>query len=105
VLIAGEASRATMTRLRVVERHTDGFLIAERDLELRGPGELRGTRQSGLPDLTFGDLTADVGVIEQARDVAKRMLAASPALEAPWAAGLRAELRRRERAVGFRQTL
>ena len=105
VLIAGEASRATMTRLRVVERHTDGFLIAERDLELRGPGELRGTRQSGLPDLTFGDLAADVAVIEQARDVAKRMLAAAPTLDAPWAAGLRDALRRRERAVGLRETL
>lgn len=105
VLIAGEASRATMTRLRVVERHTDGFLIAERDLELRGPGELRGTRQSGLPDLTFGDLAADVAVIEQARDVAKRMLVAAPTLDAPWAAGLREALRQRERAVGLRETL
>jgi len=105
VLIAGEASRATMTRLRVVERLTDGFLIAERDLELRGPGELRGTRQSGLPDLSFGDLATDVRVIEQAREVAGRMLAASPTLEAPWASLLREELRRRERAVGLRQTL
>jgi len=105
VLVAGEASRSTMARLRVVERHTDGFLIAERDLELRGPGELRGTRQSGLPDLTFGDLAADVGVIEQAREVAQRMLTASPVLDAPWAAGLRAALRQREQAVGFRQTL
>jgi ATP-dependent DNA helicase RecG len=105
VLIAGEASRATMERLRVVERHSDGFLIAERDLELRGPGEVRGTRQSGLPDLTFGDLTSDLAIIEQARAVAKRMLSASPGLTAPWAQRLREVLRRREEAVGFRQTL
>jgi len=105
VLIAGEASRATMTRLRVVEKHDDGFLIAERDLELRGPGELRGTRQSGLPDLSFGDLAQDVRVIEQAREVAVRMLQASPALDAPWARRLREALRRRERAVGLRVTL
>jgi len=105
VLIAGEASRATMTRLRVVERHDDGFLIAERDLELRGPGELRGTRQSGLPDLSFGDLAQDVRVIEQAREVAVRMLRASPALDAPWARRLREALRRREHAVGLRVTL
>ncbi len=105
VLVAGEAGRATMTRLRVVERHTDGFLIAEEDLRLRGPGELRGTRQSGLPDLAFGDLTTDVKVIEEAREVAQRMLAASPKLDAPWAARLRAELQRRERAIGFRETL
>jgi ATP-dependent DNA helicase RecG len=105
VLVAGDASRATLERLRVVEKHTDGFLIAERDLALRGPGELRGVRQSGLPDLTFGDLAADVAVIESAREVALRMLAASPTLEAPWARRLRDELRQRERAVGFRETL
>jgi ATP-dependent DNA helicase RecG len=105
VLIAGETSRATLTRLRVVERHTDGFLIAERDLELRGPGELRGTRQSGVPDLTFGDLARDQQVIERAREVALRMLHASPTLDAPWAARLRAALQRRERAVGLRRTL
>jgi ATP-dependent DNA helicase RecG len=105
VLIAGEASRPTMERLRVVEKHSDGFLIAERDLELRGPGEVRGTRQSGLPDLTFGDLGSDVEIIERARSVAQRMLAASPALTAPWALRLREALRRREEAVGFRQTL
>jgi ATP-dependent DNA helicase RecG len=105
VLVAGEASRATMDRLRVVEKHSDGFLIAERDLEIRGPGELRGVRQSGLPDLSFGDLAHDVQVIETAREVAQRMLRASPALEAPWARRLRDELRARERAVGFRETL
>jgi ATP-dependent DNA helicase RecG len=105
VLVAGDASRTTMERLRVVETHTDGFLIAERDLELRGPGELRGVRQSGLPDLTFGDLAADGQVIERAREVAVRMLKASPALDAPWAQRLRDELRARERAIGFRETL
>ncbi|MDF1522448.1 MAG: ATP-dependent DNA helicase RecG, partial [Trueperaceae bacterium] len=105
VLVAGEAGRATLARLRVVEKHTDGFLIAEEDLRLRGPGELRGTRQSGLPDLSFGDLVADVAIIERAREVAQRMLAASPRLDAPWAARLRAELQRTERAIGFRETL
>jgi ATP-dependent DNA helicase RecG len=72
VLIAGEASRGTLERLRVVEKHTDGFLIAERDLELRGPGELRGVRQSGMPDLTCGDLQTDLAVIASARAVAVR---------------------------------
>jgi ATP-dependent DNA helicase RecG len=105
VLIAGDASRATMARLRVVERHADGFVIAEKDLELRGPGELRGTRQSGLPELRFGDLATDVAVIERAREVAQRILAADPGLEAPWAAPLRAVLVRQQRAAGYRETL
>ena len=64
------------------------------------PGELRGTRQSGLPDLQLGDLTQDVDLIEKARELAERMLEADPRLEAAWAERLRAELRRRTRAVG-----
>ncbi len=105
VLIAGDASRATMQRLKIVERHADGFVIAEQDLALRGPGELRGTRQSGLADLRFGDLAHDVATIERAREIATRMLAADPRLEAPWSAGIRRELRRQQRAAGFRETL
>jgi ATP-dependent DNA helicase RecG len=80
-------------------------VIAEKDLELRGPGELRGTRQSGLPDLVLGDLTQDVAIIERARDLAKRMLAADPRLEAAWATRLREELKRRSEAVGFREII
>lgn len=105
VLLMGEASRATQQRLQVVVRHTDGFLIAEEDLRLRGPGELMGTRQSGLPDLDYGDLASDVDLIERARAVAKRMLEASPRLDAVWARRLHAELLRRQHAVAFRQTL
>ena len=105
VLIAGDAGRETMKRLKVVAQHTDGFVIAEHDLELRGPGELRGTRQSGLPDLRFGDLARDLELIERAREVAQRMLAADPRLEAPWALRLRDALRRQQRAAGFRETL
>ncbi len=105
VLIAGDAGRETMKRLKVVAQHTDGFVIAEHDLALRGPGELRGTRQSGLPDLRFGDLAQDLELIERARELAQRILAADPRLEAAWAAGLREALRRQQRAAGFRETL
>lgn len=105
VLIAGDAGRETLRRLKVVAQESDGFVIAERDLELRGPGELRGTRQSGLPDLRFGDLAQDLATIERAREVAQRMLRADPRLEAPWAARLRAALQRQQRAAGFRETL
>ena len=105
VLIAGDAGRDTMRRLRVVVKHGDGFVIAEQDLELRGPGELRGTRQSGLPDLRFGDLAQDLELIERSREVAQRMLRADPRLEAPWAARLRSALQRQQRAAGFRETL
>lgn len=105
ILIAGDRSKKTQQRLGVIEKHSDGFVIAEKDLELRGPGELRGTRQSGMPDLVLGDLTQDTEIIEKSRDLAKRMLEADPKLEAAWAARLREELKRRSRAVAFREII
>lgn len=105
VLVAGDRSKRTQHRLEVIEKYNDGFIISEKDLELRGPGELRGTRQSGMPDLVLGDLTQDVDIIEKARDLAKRMLEADPKLEAAWAVRLRSELKRRSEAVGFREII
>ena len=60
---------------------TDGFVIAEKDLELRGPGELIGTRQSGLPELRFANLVRDQRVLEEARRAAFACLGDDPALE------------------------
>jgi ATP-dependent DNA helicase RecG len=72
---AGEAGEA---RLRVLVETTDGFVIAERDLELRGPGDVFGTRQSGMPTLRSGDLVRDRGIMEQARRLADRALELEP---------------------------
>ncbi len=105
VLVAGDRSKKTQHRLEVIEKHSDGFVISEKDLELRGPGEIRGTRQSGLPDLVLGDLSQDGDIIEKSRDLAKRMLEADPKLEASWAVRLRDELKRRSEAVGFREII
>ncbi|MEI6391804.1 MAG: hypothetical protein WCT12_11940, partial [Verrucomicrobiota bacterium] len=57
-------------RLRVLEETSDGFQIAEADLKLRGPGELLGQQQSGLPSFRFGDLAADLPLILLARQLA-----------------------------------
>ncbi len=105
ILVAGDASRKTRERLNIVVKHADGFQIAEMDLRLRGPGDLRGTRQSGLPELTIGDLVSDVAIIEQARELAQRMLEADPELAAAWAERLRTELRRRSQAVMVREVI
>ncbi|UCH27944.1 MAG: ATP-dependent DNA helicase RecG [Trueperaceae bacterium] len=105
VLIAGDRSRKTQHRLEVIENYSDGFVIAEKDLALRGPGELRGTRQSGLPDLSLGDLSQDGDIIENARDLSKRILENDPRLEASWAVRLKAELKRRSKAIGFREVI
>jgi ATP-dependent DNA helicase RecG len=61
-------------RLKALAEISDGFVIAERDLELRGPGDFFGTRQSGLPKLRTGDLVRDRDVMEQAHREARRLV-------------------------------
>jgi ATP-dependent DNA helicase RecG len=68
--------------LEVLVRSTDGFEIAEMDLRLRGPGQVLGTKQSGLPDLALASLTDDADLLEQARELAQELVASDPALEA-----------------------
>lgn len=105
VLVAGEHSKKTRQRLKIIEGSTDGFVIAEADLKLRGPGELRGTRQSGIPDLRLADLANDAEIIEQARELAKHILAHDPRLEHPRLGYLRAELQSRSQSVAFREVI
>jgi len=68
-------------RLELLVRCTDGFEIAEMDLRLRGPGQVLGTRQSGLPDLALASLTDDGAVLDLARQEAKAILERDPGLE------------------------
>ena len=78
-------------RLKVMTETTDGFAIAEKDLELRGFGDLSGTRQSGMPALRLGDLRRDHALMAQARDEASAWLSGHPdgerldALRRSWA--------------------
>ncbi|MCW5552427.1 MAG: ATP-dependent DNA helicase RecG [Verrucomicrobiae bacterium] len=69
ILISDAKQPESRERLRVLEETNDGFRIAEADLKLRGPGELLGQRQSGMPPLRFGDLITDLELIRQARDL------------------------------------
>jgi ATP-dependent DNA helicase RecG len=71
----GDAGAA---RLRTLVETSDGFVVAERDLELRGPGDFFGTRQSGLPTLRSGDLVRDRGIMEEARRLADLALDREP---------------------------
>ena len=61
-------------RLKAMAGSNDGFAIAERDLELRGPGDFFGTRQSGMPKLRTGDLVRDRGIMEDAHREARRLV-------------------------------
>ncbi len=73
-------SATARARLKIIYENTDGFEIARKDLELRGPGELLGARQSGVPMLRFADLATDIALLEQARALAERMLKLEPRL-------------------------
>lgn len=68
-------------RLEVLVRSNDGFEIAEMDLRLRGPGQVLGTRQSGLPDLALASLADDGSVLEEAREEAAALINADPSLQ------------------------
>ena len=70
-------------RLRALARHRDGFELAEIDLELRGEGEMLGTRQSGLQVFRFARLPADAELLERARMRAREILDHDPELAAP----------------------
>lgn len=70
VLASDSRSEETLTRLSILSESEDGFYIAEKDLELRGPGEFLGTRQSGLPDFLLADLIRDRATLEKAREAA-----------------------------------
>ncbi len=70
-------------RLAAMTRTTDGFKIAETDLRQRGPGELLGTRQHGLPELRFGDIVNDFALLDRARADAFEIIRKDPRLEQP----------------------
>ena len=82
-LILDGGSEIAEKRGQIMEASSDGFFIAEEDLKLRGPGEIFGTRQHGLPDLAITDLSKHMKILEQAKEEAKAMLADDPALDAP----------------------
>jgi RecG-like helicase/REP element-mobilizing transposase RayT len=83
ILLSAEKSAETVAKLAVLEKTSDGFAVAEADWEMRGPGDLLGTAQSGLPALKLGDLRADARIMRQARAAAIAILETDPGLEAP----------------------
>lgn len=80
LLINGSSNPQARQRLDVLVRSSDGFEIAEMDLRLRGPGQVLGTRQSGLPDLALASLADDGAVLEDARAAAQQLMEQDPDL-------------------------
>jgi ATP-dependent DNA helicase RecG len=79
LLYQNPLSQNARERLRIIFENTDGFEIARHDLRLRGPGELLGARQSGVPMLRFADLDKDIELLEAARSLAPQLLHEHPA--------------------------
>jgi len=81
ILLTSEPSSEAAAKLAVLEKTSDGFEVAEADWELRGPGDLLGTAQSGLPALKIGNLKRDAELMRRARAAAMSIFAADPRLE------------------------
>jgi ATP-dependent DNA helicase RecG len=95
LMSSDKLSKEAATRIEVMVRTTDGFEIAETDLQLRGPGDLEGTQQSGVPfDLKIANLGKDGQIIEYVRHIAENILEKDPSLESGQNSILKSELKR-----------
>lgn len=81
ILISDAQNAEAVRRLKVMCETTDGFKIADADLQLRGPGDFFGNRQHGLPDLKIADLLSDMTILHEAQTAARALHNADPALE------------------------
>src|SRR6266487_2607689 len=83
ILLTSDQSKETSAKLGVLEKTTNGFEVAEADWDLRGPGDLLGTAQSGLPALKIGNLKTDAHLMRRARAAAMAIFDADPGLDLP----------------------
>ena len=81
VLVSDNKGEENKQRLKVMSSTSDGFVIAEEDLKLRGPGDFFGSRQHGLPSLRVADLSCDLSLLHETQSAAEQLLAADPALK------------------------
>jgi ATP-dependent DNA helicase RecG len=95
LLTPGRMTEDGEKRLKVIESTTDGFRIAEADLEIRGPGDFLGTRQAGMPDFRVANILRDGAILDLARRAAFDVLEKDSEFSAPGNAALREEMLRR----------
>ena len=99
ILMSEPKTEVGRARMEVMTATQDGFKIAEEDLNLRGPGEFYGTRQSGMPELIIADIVRDMDILQETRQTAFDLVAADPTLHKPENQSLRRALERAK--VGF----
>jgi ATP-dependent DNA helicase RecG len=95
-LVTDSITDEATERMQIMTQTSDGFVIAERDLEMRGPGEFFGVRQHGLPELKISDMVKNVSMLETVKRVSAELLRVDPRLTNPENTALR---RRIERTV------
>ncbi len=93
ILMAGKTADNARARLQAMLKSSSGFEIAEEDLKLRGPGEFFGTKQSGLPEISYGDIIRDYKIIEAARAEASDIIERDPELRSDMGRALSRELK------------
>ena len=94
ILISGSKAETAEKRNNIMVSTTDGFVIAEEDLKLRGPGEIFGTRQHGIPELGIADLVKNVDVLSKVRVIAEDIIEKDPSLTEPENLELRRRIKR-----------
>ena len=93
-LVQGSASEISQKRMKILCESSDGFRIAEEDLNLRGPGEIFGTRQHGLPEMRISDIVRHSDILSKAREAAVQILEEDPSLSSRGTAELSRRVRR-----------
>jgi ATP-dependent DNA helicase RecG len=100
VLLLGYAnSEESIERAKIIESTNDGFQIAEADLEIRGPGEFLGRRQSGLPGFKMANLVRDISILQEARSAAFELVARDPELQTPEHQSLKKKMQIHRKAI------
>ncbi len=90
ILMTGvKLSNESLKRIQIMVSTTDGFKIAEEDLAMRGPGDMYGTKQSGVMKFKLADIVTDTAILEETRDAARQLLSNDPRLTLPEHQGLR----------------
>ncbi|MGX7418468.1 ATP-dependent DNA helicase RecG [Carnobacterium gallinarum] len=92
ILVANPKNETGIERMKIMTETTDGFVLSEKDLELRGPGDLFGNKQSGVPEFKVGDIVGDFGALEAARQEAAALINQENFFDNPDYAPLRREV-------------
>lgn len=102
ILMSGnKLSKEGKLRLETMVKTNNGFEISEIDLQLRGPGDIAGTQQSGVLDLKLADLATDQLILQEARSTVIALLTADPQLDLPQNSLLKTYLAKRSRGIAF----